>query len=988
MIRPPRTPPRAAALAFALCLVFAARAADPPTPAGTRLVVQVEATFLDAERVTQRIVAEPAVLIVQEVRGARLTPAEAPERRVPPGARAEFGFTVVNAGNAPARIGVTATAPYPAVLVHDLDCDGRAADGEPRLTGDAQGRSLPLPAGGAGCIVVVVDVPAATPVGPDGVAGRVTLTAAPLSNAPEAPGQEGAARVGGGALTVVAGGAMAVTLAADPAGTLPAGGRLRLDADARAGGGGPLCAAATEVLRADGTLARGILAALTVPAGLAPVAPATGAASVGTLRPVHFGPVALGGTTQLRWASADRPLAPGATPSAIGVLIEGDGCFFPSGATLRASGTFAEAAAGATPAGAPLASVAEILHRDPAGRDLTARSNEVRPAVAPVRAFAIDLPPAGGGNFAPNDASPLRRIDGRQLASVRGNTTLRFVEFVQNTGNVATAFDVVARAHRGTFDPATGAALRWDGSRVANLLQGVGQVGDAYEVAADGRASLGGVDVALVAGDHLVWRSGGVGWVRESPWRCTPLRADLLTPGEARIAPIDAAQGRAVGVACAVPIDAVAPRHVEIVVAVADLPAGATPPPPRLSSWRIDGVEPGFAVAVDVREGAGRSVPDGGEAVYLIAVANALADGSVDRYRLTATPTPAAFAPTAVTLHRADCALGLGQARGAIEPVTPAVAPGGVACMLLVVRIATGARSGPQFRAAFPAARALTLTATSLTVASVAATTTLDVDVAHRGGIDLAPERSGTTTTPGDVAVTHTIRNLGNSAGVARIVAGGLEPAGAGATSLSFPDAPRAPLLTVALAAAGSVAPNGTRLDEATFTLHLTAAAGLPNAAILRAPLTATIDYTALNPQSPLVTASVIDTFDVVDGTLLLELRGCAAASDVGECRGDAASARPGDYLHYTLIARNAGGAPLEGVVLLQPLPTFTNHVRVSGSTDFAARVVFGSDGETFADQIAAVPTGGSLFAAVRGADGDAIPAGGSVTVRWVVRVR
>jgi trimeric autotransporter adhesin len=429
------------------------------------------------------------------------------------------------------------------------------------------------------------------------------------------------------------------------------------------------------------------------------------------------------------------------------------------------------------------------------------------------------------------------------------------------------------------------------------------------------------------------------------------------------------------------------------------LPPGAAGANLRFAgAVRLSDSVPSFQVVA-----AQSSVPPGDSARYLLRVTHIpeVLQPQPETYLLRATPSPSAFT-TSVTFHAADCAAGVTQALGAAVAQVGPIPPAGERCVLAVVPTARSAISGAQFRQQQgDLGRSLLFAALRASDPERVATVAQPLEILHVAGLEWGPSRNAVLRSPGEVTVTQTVRNTGNTAGVVSLGPVAALPAGSATVGFALAGSEFAPTLTLPLAAAGQTRSDGTPADQATVQVRVVGSTGLLGGAKVRTPVVATIRYGAgveATPNVGIVEVLSLSTFDVVTGNLALDVDVCRSASPTPPCSGDDGSAtESGDYLHYLITLRNDGGAPLTEVILTDPLPMFTRFVSVAASASFPGTVLFSADGTTFAPTPPTeIRTGGSVSVAVRtsGATGTAItgadqlPPGGEIRMEMVVQVR
>lgn len=397
------------------------------------------------------------------------------------------------------------------------------------------------------------------------------------------------------------------------------------------------------------------------------------------------------------------------------------------------------------------------------------------------------------------------------------------------------------------------------------------------------------------------------------------------------------------------------------------------------------------------------NVLPGESARYLLRVSNLPETPAPlpETYLLRATGTPSSFTPS-VAFHEANCSAGVGQAiERAVQQLGP-IPPEGVRCVLAVVPTARNAVSGSQFRLQnADQSRSLRFAAVRASDPERSATLVQVLDVLHVAGLEWGPSRSAVLRSPGEVTITQTVRNSGNTAGVVTFGPVAALPAGSAVVTFARAGEPFTPTLSVPLAAAGELGSDGKPADVATIEVRVESASGLTGGLKVRTPVVASLRYGAgidAAPNVGILEALSLSTFDVVTGSLAVEVAVCRSESATPPCAGDDGSTiASGDYLHYTITLRNDGGAPVPQVILTDPLPMFTRFVTVQAAANFPGTVLYSADGQTFAPAPpTTVGSGGAISVAVRTTAGtgtvitaaDQVPPGGEVRMQVVVQVR
>lgn len=459
-----------------------------------------------------------------------------------------------------------------------------------------------------------------------------------------------------------------------------------------------------------------------------------------------------------------------------------------------------------------------------------------------------------------------------------------------------------------------------------------------------------------------------------SAWVCRLYRADGVTPLTGPIGPLAPGEGRAVITRCAIPADD-ASASVRVVgfgaTSVTDPSASAS------ITWTIQGVGDGLDVDVSLLGAptAGSSYAPGATLSFMALVENA--GSNPDNYQLSATLNAAGWAE-AVRFHPAA------YAAGSCTPITPRPSPvattgivevGGSRCYEVVTTVPGNASYDWQ--------GSVTVSATSSVDPNVSdAMTTATFGATRTTGFVLVPDRSATVTSPGIVTLTHVVRNEGN-APASVTLASALTPAGGDSVLYSWDGS------TYRVATATS-APTLAAGEERTLYVRFVAGSGHPVGRRLTVVTTATADFGA----GATTQRSVTNTYDVIDGILHLQLDVCTASTaDFDDCAPTASgdAARPGQYLHYTLVATNLGAIPVAQLVVTEPLPPFTEFERLRVQRSYSnGSLQYRIDAGAWSATAPATLAAGSAVS-VRVVDGGAdvpIPPGQSVTVTLVVRVK
>ncbi|MCD0165743.1 DUF11 domain-containing protein [Deinococcus sp. 12RED42] len=289
------------------------------------------------------------------------------------------------------------------------------------------------------------------------------------------------------------------------------------------------------------------------------------------------------------------------------------------------------------------------------------------------------------------------------------------------------------------------------------------------------------------------------------------------------------------------------------------------------------------------------------------------------------------------------------------------------------------------------------VTNTSGTDTNNTVTVLQDYDVA------LTPDRSGTTTSPGTALYEHQLQNDGNTSFGPADLSFTSTPAGAttgwtylysfdGTTffasiSSAFSDAATRNLL-------GSSGPATLDPGErVTLSVKINVPAGAPTDSVNQLTLTAVAREAVIRDPNVRV-PSVTDTTRVVGGKLAIDktVDNCGVLISCNTVKSGA-DAFPGEYLRYTLSARNLSTETLTEVVLRDTVPANTVLAGVTGPTGGFYRIAGGAWTSVATAPVA--QTAGTLveFAVdsngnnIIDADETSLSSGASVTFTMTVRV-
>lgn len=459
-----------------------------------------------------------------------------------------------------------------------------------------------------------------------------------------------------------------------------------------------------------------------------------------------------------------------------------------------------------------------------------------------------------------------------------------------------------------------------------------------------------------------------------SGWTCQTYAADGVTP-LATLGPVPAGSSADVVLRCTVPADAVTAETSTITLTATSLTDATV----HASTDDIVGsVAAGYGASLTVADPALASAQPGGTASFDLTLTN---DGqNADSFLLTASANAfGSGSDVLFFLHAGDCST---PAEGVSSTSTGPLAPGASLCITARVGVPASATSSFEYGGA----RALTFTATSNGLASIGASASASVQVAHVGGGSFTPNRSGTVASPGTIDFEHVLLNSGNTTASIDIAAASGVCTGCTVRYRVDSGAFADQVSELALAPGAS----------ATVTVRLSVPSGEPVGRSLTVAPEATVGYLAATGSTPL-DLGVTDTVAIVGGELHLTLtaRTCSDASCTSVLDGSGATARPGDTLAYTTTASNLGTAPLPQVVLTDPLPAFTDYVGASSSASFAGTPLYSINGTTWSSTPpTSLAAGQSLYVAIdENASGtitsaDTIPVGGTITVTLTATVR
>lgn len=373
---------------------------------------------------------------------------------------------------------------------------------------------------------------------------------------------------------------------------------------------------------------------------------------------------------------------------------------------------------------------------------------------------------------------------------------------------------------------------------------------------------------------------------------------------------------------------------------------------------------------------------------------------NVDNYNLSTPLLP--FGASGAIYPDSNCD---GTADAGALPVTStgALNPSEIACFVLAVSIPSN--SGPISADDTVALANVQITASSITVGSGATDTiyrAIDVNLVTL--IDLQADRSATLPAGNSVVYDFFLTNNYNVSvfDCALTFTASSQPLWTyeySTTSASGPWSPTPPTFSPLTAA-----------QQVQFWVRVQTHPTSPPASFDNRNLTATCDFVS---GGGLVAPTVADTVNVrttiVGGELTLVKSAIVATianpslgangcdlGDVGVVNCTGATAAPGQFIIYTIVATNIGAGVLTNLQIADALPSFVNFTSVSASASFAGTVIYSTNGGTSWSATAPVtlPFGNAFVVGVDTNStttitaADTVPAGGIITITFVVQVQ
>jgi uncharacterized repeat protein (TIGR01451 family) len=927
---------KAVLLGFGLALLVLGTALAM-TPAGTQIQNQASASYIDSAGQPRTTTSNLVVTVVQQVYSFTITP-DGPNENSPgqiktalPGGQVIFNYVVTNTGNGTDTINLSwdqGTADNfdllsPAIYL-DANCNGNLDAGETAVT------SVTLGMGQQACVIVRGTIPTTAS---GGQYGNLNLVGTSAGGPTDTDNWARALATAQAALTA--------SKSASPSGTVSPGDTITYTISGQNVGGS---AAYGYPVTVDGTPRNGILIEDTIPTGLT-VTQVSGSAGAGTVRFIYYNGTAW---TELPSTTGLSLLGDGAKK--VGMLIEGTGAFFPVGAGYTFS--FQATVPSSAPAGTGYANFATVTFdangdgdaNDPGETVTTNTTTNTVAAAYNVAVGPYEHPtgaPAGTGPYTVGGYTVTRSGDQQTIASVYSGTTVIFRHTLENTGNTDDSFTLSV----------SGAPTGWACSLVADDLTTPisGPVGP---VAANGTLNF-----ALKCQVPATYTS-------TTPITLTVTATSVGDPSKSD-------------------------TTTDVVSAVADgfrfdLYGGLTAP---YDVGKMPSSPPPTDPYQDTSDGNSTTRPSiptttanpGASVTYRLRVENLNPNGQADNYLLLVQPVlpppPDFYDLVDSVLFYAD-ANDDGIPDGAPISNTGPVNFGDTFKYLAVVTLKANAA---------PVSVGFNFAAQSTASASEG----LDwvyaqIDVNLVAQITLAPDRSGTVTSPGVIQYTHTLTNNSNTGATCTISGTG------GSHGWTYQYSEDGSAWSASLSGV-SVAANG---GSQTIYVRVLVPAGEP---IGRTDVnTVTANCTV---GSVTATDTARETTTVVGGELRVTKSAVSYVGNTSTVRdATGATAYPGDVIEYTIEAENIGTGNLTNVRISDPIPAYTTFVSVSATaTGFptGSNVLYSTDGTTWsATAPASVPTGGVVYVGVdTNGDGtitnaDIMPPAAKITIILKVQVQ
>ncbi len=897
------------------------------TPAGTEIRNQASASYIDSAGQPQTTTSNEVITVVQPVYGLEIKPdgsetAPGQTKDMLASGTVYFNWTVKNTGNTsdtinlPTPQGTNDDFNFDATslnLYYDENCNGQVDPGEGTVS------SLTLAADETACVILEAKA-SGTPTA--GQYANINLEGTSQGDNSQTDTDNWARAV------ITEDAILDAAKSASPSSDVAPGDAITYTIQG-SNVGGSAAEAIAGVVVVDGNSKDGILLTDSIPANTTYVAAsASGTAGAGTVSVIY--------QTASGWTATEQAAS---DVTAVGLLIEGSGAFFPQGAQYQFS--FQVVVNDGTPAGTDIPNTATVEYGSGGGRKTT-DSNTTHNQVAPT--YGVDNGPNGdpdadGTGFVNNYTDP-------------AGETWNYDNGANNDPD---------------YERITNDVYGGDTVFFKNTLQNSGNGDDSYDL------TISGVP---------------------SGWTCQLMAADGTTPLANPVGPVAAGASIDYVVKCSIPAATTTTAETDLTITAT---SEGDPNVTDTTHDVIPAVQSGYAVDV-AKDGAsddsdptndnpaGQTVNPGTTAYYGFEVTNT--GQNPDTYDLGVSITGIPGVTTTI-YPDADCDGVLDDPAPAPVTDTGLLNAGETACFVLAADVPDGASPTSQDFGDTTDDN-VTITATSNADPNVTDTITTDLEVNLVADLSFTPDRNGTVTSPGTIVYTHTVTNNGNAdADVTFAESGSTHPTwtyeistdgGTTWTSIDDPDA------SITLT-------TGTSQE---VQIRVNVPDGEPIGAIDTNQITATGAYTA-NGLNASDTGTVTDTTTVVGGDLRIEksAQTCADASCTTVTSSDGSQAKPGEYIEYTVTATNIGTADLKKVIVSDPLPSYTDFISASATTTASGTVYYSTDGSAWSTTApTSLAAGQAIYVAVDtsgdGAitDADLLGPGESITLTFVVQVQ
>ncbi|WP_457629191.1 beta strand repeat-containing protein [Oceanithermus sp.] len=914
-------------LALSLGLVLAVG-----TPAGTEIRNQASASYIDSAGQSQTTTSNEVITVVQPVYGFTITPdgtetTPGQTQSAVPGGTAYFPYTITNTGNTADTI-TLATAQSasddfdPASTIYlDENCNGQIDPAESSIT------EISLAADASACLILAATVPTSASGGDEGL---VNIEGTSQGDSTKTDTNNWAK------IVATENAALTATKSASPTGEVATDSTIAYTIEGSNVGGSDAYAV-SGVVTVDGSAKNGIFISDPIPTGTTYVRnSADGTAGAGSVSVIY--------QTASGWTATEPSNASDVT--AVGLLIEGSGAFFPQGAQYQLS--FEVTVNSGLAAGTSIENTATVKF-DANGDGDAEDPGETVDSNPTYNTVAISYAVLNGPYGEPEDD---------------GDTTND--TFTYNGVDYEKAYNASNSTDDDT-ETITSDVYGGDTVYFPFTLQNNGNTDDSFNLA-----------VAIVDPDTT-------DTIDPTTWTCQIVASDGVTPISGAVGPFAAGDTFNYVVKCTIPA---AFQETDSNIDAARIEVKAISVGDSTKTNKVTGivtdVQPGYGVDIDANPGDnGGATGDGnppaqvknpGDTVMIpFDVHNT--GQNPDTYDLTTT-LPTGWTGTIYPDSNCD---------GAMDDPVPApvtdtglMNAGDAKCFILVVDVPSDQAPVDLDGTAGTSDDNVEITATSNANPSVTDTISTDIEVNAVYALAFTPDRSGTVTSPGTIVYTHTVTNNGNtSVDVSFSIEGSTHPTWTYQISTdggsTWTDVSSGQISGLAAGASQEV------------QIRVIVPDGEPIGAVDSVTITAEAED---NTGTARARASVADTTTVVGGDLRLE-------KEV-----DKTEAAPGDVLTYTITASNIGTADLKQVIISDQLPAYTDFVSVSATiSGFTGTVLYSTDGSTWS---ATAPTslsaGGIIYVAVDNdnatspdgtiTDADTMPPGAEIVITFKVQVQ